>query len=64
MRLHGTTINEIVKLVETYAGHREERRLKQALSQLDLSVYTQNSTGNEVLVPTKELLKNTNDSFQ
>jgi hypothetical protein len=64
MRLHGTTINEIVRIMETHGGHRDERRLKQALSELDLSVYAQNSTGNEVLVPTKELLKNTSGAFK
>ena len=55
MKLHTTTINEIVRIVETHSGHRGETRLKEALQNLDLSTYQQNSTGNNVLVLTKEL---------
>ena len=55
MKLHMSTIRELVRLMETYGGHREETRLINMLSQLDLSTYQQNTTGNQVIVLTEEL---------
>jgi|TARA_E500000331_G_scaffold225198_1_gene215585 hypothetical protein len=64
MKLHGSTINEIVRIMETHGGYAGETRLKKALSELDISVYSQSSTGKDVLVPTKTLLKETTPAFQ
>jgi hypothetical protein len=55
MRLHPTTVKRLVKLYETYGGHREESKLLKELARLDLSVYHQNTTDNDVLVCTDEL---------
>ena len=59
LKLHSSVIKEIVRIVETHSGHRGEHRLIEALQNLDLSTYQQNSTGNNVLVLTRELLENT-----
>jgi len=55
MRLHPTTVKRLVKLYETYGGHREESKLLKELTRLDLSVYHQQTTDNDVLVCTDEL---------
>jgi len=55
MRLHPTTVKRLVKLYETYGGHREESKLLKELTRLDLSVYHQQTTDNDVLVMTDEL---------
>ena len=56
MRLHPTTIKRLLKIYDTYGGHREESKLLEELSRLDLSVY-QRTQGNQdnVLVCTDEL---------
>lgn len=55
MRLHPTTVKRLVKIYETYGGHREESKLLKELTRLDLSVYHQQTTDNDVLVCTDEL---------
>ena len=57
MKLHESTVKELVRLFEVHGGHREEWRLIHELSKVDLSLYTQNSTGNDVLVLSKDLKK-------
>lgn len=57
MKLHTSTIKEIIRMIETHGGHREEHVLRDALGQLDLSTYQQNSTGKQVIVLTEELMK-------
>jgi len=57
MKLHESTVKEIVRLFEVHGGHREEWRLIQELAKVDLSLYTQSSTGNDVLVLTRDLKK-------
>ena len=57
MKLHASTIKELIRIMETHGGHREEHRLRDALGQLDLSTYQQNSTGKEVIVLTEELVQ-------
>ena len=54
MKLHHTTIEKLIKLIEINSGWKEQWKLKQALANLDLSVYKQQS-GNEVLVTTEAL---------
>ena len=54
MKLHGSLIEILLKTYEVNSGWTEERKLREALSNLDISVYTQEN-GNKVLVSTKEL---------
>ena len=54
MKLHHTLVEFLVKVYEVNSGWSEERKLKEALSRLDFSVYTQEN-GTQVLVSTKEL---------
>ena len=61
MKLHGTALDELVRLFTTYGGHREEAKLLKVLEKVDFTVYQQ-QTGdkNQVLVFTKHYNKNTN----
>ena len=54
MKLHHTLVEFLVKVYEVNSGWSEERKLKEALSKLDFSVYTQQN-GTKVLVSTQEL---------
>ena len=54
MKLHHTLVEFLVKVYEVNSGWSEERKLKEALSKLDFSVYTQEN-GTKVLVSTQEL---------
>ncbi len=54
MKLHHTLVEFLVKVYEVNSGWSEERKLKEALSKLDFSVYTQQD-GTKVLVSTQEL---------
>ena len=54
MKLHHTLVEFLVKVYEVNSGWTEERKLKEALSRLDFSVYTQQN-GTQVLVSTQEL---------
>ena len=56
MRLHDTVIERLIRLCDNYGGHREQIKLREELSKIDLSEYTQN-TGSTVLVLTDELQK-------
>jgi len=57
MKLHESTVKELIRIFEVHGGHREEWRLIHELSKINLSTYTQNSTGNDVLVLTRDLKK-------
>jgi len=56
MRLHETVIQEMIRLFQTYGGHRSEVRLARELRNLNLSLYKQHSTGKDVIVETSGLL--------
>ncbi len=56
MKLHPSAIEEFVRLYESYGGHRNELKLKDMLSRLDLSVYERQS-GEKIIVTTDELNK-------
>ena len=56
MRLHDTVIERLIRLCDNYGGHREQIKLREELSKIDLSEYTQNK-GSTVLVLTDELQK-------
>ena len=53
MRLHGTALDELIRIFTTYGGHREESKLLEVLAKIDFTVYEQQSTKNNVLVFTK-----------
>ena len=54
MKLHHTLVEHLIKTYEVNSGWTEERKLRAALANLDLSVYTQQD-GTQVLVSTTEL---------
>ena len=54
MKLHDTLVELLLKTYEVNSGWTEERKLRDALSRLDISVYTQQD-GTQVLVSTREL---------
>ena len=54
MKLHHTLVEHLIKTYEVNSGWTEERKLRAALANLDLSVYTQQD-GTQVLVSTSEL---------
>ena len=56
MKLHHTLIEKLIKVYEVNSGWTEEKRLKQALANLEIAVYVQEN-GNEVLVDAAELRK-------
>jgi hypothetical protein len=55
MKLHSSVVDRLVQLFKLHGGHREEWRLKNELSKIDLSVYAQQTTGNSILVQTDEI---------
>lgn len=57
MKLHESTVKELIRIFQVHGGHREEWRLAHELSKIDLSLYTQQSTGSDVLVLTERLKK-------
>ena len=61
MKLHHTTIEKLIKLVEINSGWQEQWKLKKALSESDLSVYKQQS-GQEVIVTTEDLQRESRES--
>ena len=54
MKLHPTLVLELVRIFETHGGHREEWRLKNELSKLDVAMYTRQS-GEQIIVSSKKL---------
>jgi len=57
MKLHESTIKELIRIFQVHGGHREEWRLAHELTKVDLTAYLQQSTGKEVLVLTDDLKK-------
>ena len=60
MKLHNTVIEKLIRIYTNYGGYPEERRLRQALQEMNLDSYEQ-QTGNRqtVLVLTEDLQKYT-----
>ena len=54
MKFHNTLVEKLLKTYEVNSGWTEERKLREALQRLDVSVYTQ-TNGQKVLVDTQEL---------
>lgn len=55
MKLHTTVIEKIVRFYETYGGHKNESKLRAMVSELDLSTYERQNTGEKILVLTEQL---------
>jgi hypothetical protein len=55
MKLHESTVKELIRIFQVHGGHREEWRLFHELSKIDFSMYKQQS-GNDVIV-LSEILK-------
>lgn len=58
MKIHDTLIERLIKLYETYGGHRDEHKLKSELKRLDVSIYTRES-GEQILVNQADLNSHT-----
>lgn len=54
MKLHTTLVETLIKTYEVNSGWTEEKKLREVLNRLDVTVYRQ-TDGTEVLVSTKEL---------
>jgi hypothetical protein len=54
MKLHTTLVETLIKTYEVNSGWTEEKKLREVLKRLDVTVYKQ-TDGTEVLVSTKEL---------
>lgn len=53
MKLHTTLVETLIKTYEVNSGWTEEKKLREVLKRLDVTVYKQ-LDGTEVLVSTKE----------
>ena len=54
MKLHKTMVDKLLKIMEINSGWKEEWKLRKALEQVDMTVYTQ-ANGNQILVDTKDV---------
>ena len=54
MKIPDTLIERLVKLFETYGGHRDEHKLKSELKRLNVAIYTRES-GEQILVNQSDL---------
>ena len=61
MKLHGTLVDRLIQVFTTYGGWQGEKRLYEELNKLNLAVYTQQSTGLEVIVDADLLEKLVNE---
>ena len=61
MKLHGTLVDRLIQVFTTYGGWQGEKRLYEELGKLNLAVYTQQSTGLEVIVDADLLEKLVNE---
>ena len=61
MKLHGTLVDRLIQVFTTHGGWQGEKRLYEELGKLNLAVYTQQSTGLEVIVDADLLEKLVNE---
>lgn len=54
MKLHSTVIEKLVRVYDTYGGHRNESRLKTELSKIELVEYKRQS-GESILVSAEDV---------
>ena len=57
MKLHATLIQKLVNIFTTYGGWQGEKKLYEELGKLNVTTYTQQSSGQSVLVDADELAK-------
>ena len=57
MKLHQTLVEKLVNLFTTYGGWQGEKKLYDELGKLNIATYTQQSSGEVVLVDGDELAK-------
>lgn len=55
MKLHSSVIEKLVSIFEMHGGHKNELRLKNVLSTVDLAQYDRQSTGESILVLSEDL---------
>ena len=60
MKFHPNLVEQLVTLFEVNSGWPEQRKLREALTDFDLTVY-KSQNGTEVLVSTKDLEKKLRD---
>ena len=62
MKLHPSVVEKILYLCKTYGGFSDERKLKEYVQALDLTVYERKTTTNQemILVLTEEYIKQLN----
>ena len=58
MQLHNTLVEKLIVLFEVNSGWPEQKRLREALTRLNVTVYKQKN-GNEVLVATDDFKEQT-----
>ena len=58
MRLHITAIEKLLRAYDTYGGHRGEKKLRNALEQLDFSTY-ERENGETIRVDSSDLSRET-----
>lgn len=56
MKLHSTLIDRFIRVFTTYGGHKDEKKLREELSRIDIGTYTR-SSGETILVEASELSK-------
>ena len=57
MKLHNTVIEKLIKLYANYGGYPEERKLRQALNEINLDTYQQQSGNRKTVLVLEEDLK-------
>ena len=57
MKLHNTVIEKLIRLYANYGGYPEERKLSQALNEMHLDTYQQQSGNRETVLVLEEDLK-------
>ena len=64
MKLHPSVVEKLLYLYKTYGGYQDERKLRQHVANLDLTVYERKTTANQemVLVLTEDYIKRLNQN--
>lgn len=60
MPFHNTAVQRLIKLYEIFGGYLDERKIIQAISNIDLTVYQQKTTGQHILVFSDDYVKTLN----
>lgn len=57
MKIHPTVIEKLIEIYTNYGGFKEETRLRNELSKLDLTEYTQQTGGQRTFLVLTEDIK-------